>query len=60
MNKVKDGEGGEVRMLSSEYKSGRTLQGLGGITTILTFSLEDLDEEEEEKEVADSTQIIDG
>jgi protein pelota len=40
-------EGGEVRVLSSDHESGRRLEGLGGIAAILTFPLEDLDEEEE-------------
>jgi len=57
---VKDGEGGEVRVLSSEHESGRRLEGLGGIAAILTFPLEDLDEDEEGEVVADGTQDIDG
>jgi len=39
-------EGGEVRVLSSDHESGKRLEGLGGIAAILTFPLEDLDEEE--------------
>jgi len=60
VDKVKDGEGGEVRVLSSEHESGRRLEGLGGIAAILTFPLEDLDEDEEGEAVADGTQDIDG
>ncbi|MCJ1246868.1 Translation factor pelota [Trapelia coarctata] len=59
VEKVKDGEGGEVRVLSSEHESGRRLEGLGGIAAILTFPLEDLDEDEEQA-VADGTQDTDG
>ena len=37
-------QGGEVRVLSSMHESGKRLEGLGGITAILTYPLEDLDE----------------
>lgn len=47
VDKVRDVEGGEVRTLSSEHESGKRLDGLGGIAAILTFPLDDLDEEEE-------------
>ncbi|MCJ1411512.1 Translation factor pelota [Ptychographa xylographoides] len=50
VDKVKDDEGGEVRVLSSEHESGKRLEGLGGIAAILTFPLEDLDEGEGEGE----------
>ncbi|KFY31097.1 hypothetical protein V493_01409 [Pseudogymnoascus sp. VKM F-4281 (FW-2241)] len=42
-------EGGEVRVLSSDHESGKRLEGLGGVAAILTFPLEDLDEEEGEE-----------
>ena len=45
-DKVRDVEGGEVRTLSSEHESGKRLYGLGGIAAILTFPLDDLDDEE--------------
>ncbi|KAL9033191.1 MAG: hypothetical protein Q9214_007631, partial [Letrouitia sp. 1 TL-2023] len=48
VDKVRDVEGGEVRVLSSEHESGKRLDGLGSIAAILTFPLEDLDSEEEE------------
>jgi protein pelota len=48
VDKVKDEEGGEVRVLSSEHESGKRLEGLGGIAAILTFPLDDLDEDDEE------------
>lgn len=41
---VKD-QGGEVRVLSSMHESGKKLEGLGGIAAILTYPIEDLDEE---------------
>lgn len=48
VDRVKEKEGGEVRILSSEHESGKRLEGLGGIAAILTFPLYDLDESEEE------------
>lgn len=53
VDRVRDVEGGEVRVLSSEHESGKRLDGLGGIAAILTFPLEDLDEEEEQEDEAD-------
>ena len=53
VDKVKDVEGGEVRVLSSEHESGRRLEGLGGIAAILTFPVFDLDEDEEEEDEDD-------
>ncbi|KAF7862003.1 hypothetical protein EAF04_007883 [Stromatinia cepivora] len=50
VDKVKE-EGGEARILSSDHESGKRLAGLGGIAAILTYPLEDLDEEsDDEKE----------
>ena len=46
VDRVKE-EGGEARVLSSDHESGKRLEGLGGIAAILTFPLEDLDEEDE-------------
>ncbi|CZR51921.1 related to cell-cycle protein PELOTA [Phialocephala subalpina] len=47
VDKVKE-EGGEARILSADHESGKRLEGLGGIAAILTFPLEDLDEDDEE------------
>ncbi|KAF2465260.1 uncharacterized protein BDR25DRAFT_239850 [Lindgomyces ingoldianus] len=47
VDRVREVEGGEVRVLSSLHESGKRLEGLGNIAAILTFPLEDLDEEEE-------------
>lgn len=57
VDRVRDVEGGEVRVLSSEHESGKRLEGLGGIAAILTFPLEDLDEdlEDEGQEPFDAT-----
>ncbi|KAA6416312.1 MAG: mRNA surveillance pelota [Lasallia pustulata] len=49
VDKVRDVEGGEVRVLSSEHESGKRLEGLGGIAAILTFPLDDLDDEQDEE-----------
>ncbi|CAD6449187.1 64127e8e-ef34-4523-8e06-7b9187b6d0c8 [Sclerotinia trifoliorum] len=52
VDKVKE-EGGEARILSSDHESGKRLAGLGGIAAILTYPLEDLDEESEGEEEDD-------
>ena len=54
VDRVRDVEGGEVRVLSSEHESGRRLEGLGGIAAILTFPIEDLDEDLEDEETESS------
>ena len=52
VDRIRDTEGGEVRVLSGTHESGRQLEGLGGIAAILTFPLEYLaGEDEEEDEV---------
>ncbi|OJD27470.1 mRNA surveillance protein pelota [Blastomyces percursus] len=48
VDKVRDIEGGEVRVLSSDHESGRRLDGLGGIAALLTFPIVEEDEDEEE------------
>ncbi|EOA86676.1 Translation factor pelota [Exserohilum turcicum] len=45
VDQVRDVEGGEVRVLSSLHESGKRLEGLGNIAAILTYPLEDLDDE---------------
>jgi protein pelota len=52
VDRVREVEGGEVRVLSSLHESGQRLEALGNVAAILTFPLEDLDEEEEEEAVA--------
>ena len=47
VDRVRDVERGEVRVLSSEHESGKRLEKIGGIAAILTFPLVDLDEEVE-------------
>lgn len=41
-------QGGEARILSSDHESGKRLEGFGGIAAILTFPLEDLDDEDDD------------
>ena len=48
VDRVRDVEGGEVRVLSSEHESGKKLDGLGGVAAVLTFPLDDLDAESED------------
>ncbi|KAK3725866.1 Translation factor pelota [Vermiconidia calcicola] len=44
VDEVKD-QGGEVRVLSSMHESGKRLEGLGDIAAILTYPIENVDEE---------------
>ncbi|KAB8360604.1 hypothetical protein FH972_024342 [Carpinus fangiana] len=46
VEQVQKVEGGEVRVLSSAHESGKRLEGLGGIGAILTYPLQDLDEDD--------------
>lgn len=41
VDRVRDVEGGEVRVLSSDHESGKRLDGLGGIAALLTFPIID-------------------
>lgn len=49
VDRVRDVEGGEVRILSSDHESGKRLEGLGGIAALLTFPVveEEWDSDEE-------------
>lgn len=51
VDRVREVEGGEVRVLSGDHESGKRLEGLGGIAAILTFPIIDIDDDEEEAEV---------
>jgi protein pelota len=46
-------DGGETRVLSSQHESGKRLEGLGGIAAILTFPIDDLDENDSGDENVD-------
>ena len=50
VDRVRDQEGGEVRVLSSAHDSGRRLEELGGVAAILTFPIEEMEEDEDEEE----------
>ncbi|RHZ68117.1 putative translation factor pelota [Aspergillus thermomutatus] len=49
VDRVRDVEGGEVRVLSSDHESGRRLDGLGGVAALCTFPVieEDFESDEE-------------
>ncbi|RAL00631.1 putative translation factor pelota [Aspergillus ibericus CBS 121593] len=49
VDRVRDIEGGEVRVLSSDHESGRRLDGLGGVAALLTFPIVDDDIEEDDQ-----------
>jgi len=48
VDRVRDIEGGEVRVLSSDHESGTRLDGLGGIAALCTFPIPDEDFSDEE------------
>jgi len=48
VDRVREVEGGEVRVLSSLHESGKRLEGLGGVAAILTYPLENLDEDDQD------------
>ncbi|CAI6334551.1 unnamed protein product [Periconia digitata] len=50
VERVKEVEGGEVRVLSSLHESGKRLEALGNVAAILTYPVEDLDESDDEGE----------
>ncbi|KZZ88613.1 Translation release factor pelota-like protein [Ascosphaera apis ARSEF 7405] len=50
VDRVRDVEKGEVRILSSDHESGKRLEGLGGIAALLTYPLPELDEGESDEE----------
>ncbi|KAM4062675.1 eRF1 domain 1 domain-containing protein [Hirsutella rhossiliensis] len=51
VDKVK-GDGGEVRILSSDHESGQRLQMMGDIAAMLNYPILDLDEDEDEAQAA--------
>jgi protein pelota len=48
VDRVREVEGGEVRVLSEAHESGKRLETLGGVAAVLTFPLFDLDEDDGE------------
>lgn len=61
VDRVRDVEGGEVRVLSSDHESGKRLDGLGGVAALLTFPIaeEELVSDEDET-VADGMVTTNG
>lgn len=53
VDRVREVEGGEVRVLSSLHESGKRLEGLGNVAAILTYPLEDLDEDDGGMQIGD-------
>ncbi|EEH34735.1 translation factor pelota [Paracoccidioides lutzii Pb01] len=47
VDRVRDVDGGEVRVLSSDHESGRRLDGLGGVAALLTFPIHEDDQDDE-------------
>ncbi|BDD59883.1 hypothetical protein MPDQ_006826 [Monascus purpureus] len=50
VDRVRDVEGGDVRILSSDHESGKRLDGLGGIAALLTFPIVEEDFESDEED----------
>lgn len=48
VDRVREQEGGEVRVLSEEHESGRRLEALGGVAALLTYPIFDADESEDD------------
>lgn len=58
VDRVKDTEGGDVKVVSSMHESGQRLQGIGGVAALLTFPMFDEDDEDQQ---ADAVRLdIDG
>jgi protein pelota len=49
VDRVREVEGGEVRVLSEAHESGKRLETLGGVAAVLTFPLFDLDDDDGEE-----------
>ena len=60
VDRVRDTEGGEVRVLSGTHESGKALEGLGGVAAILTFPLDDLDSDDEKEDEPDTEDAEEG
>jgi protein pelota len=51
VDRVRDVEGGEVRVLSEAHESGKRLEALGGIAALLSYPIYDLEDDEEGEDV---------
>lgn len=56
VDRVRDVEGGEVRVLSSDHESGKRLEGLGGVAALLTFPVQDEDDDDDDDDDDDEDQ----
>jgi protein pelota len=52
VDRVREVEGGEVRVLSSDHESGKRLDGLGGVAALLTFPVAEEDFDSEDEDIA--------
>ena len=50
VDSVREDWGGEVRILSSDHESGRRLEAMSGVAAILTYPIEDLDDDDDSDE----------
>ncbi|KAI1609107.1 translation factor pelota [Exophiala viscosa] len=50
VDRVREVEGGEVRVLSGDHESGKRLEGLGGIAAILTFPIDEMESDSEDSD----------
>ena len=57
VDRVREVEGGEVRVLSEAHESGKRLEALGGIAALLSYPIYDLDEDEEEAEAEEREEV---
>jgi protein pelota len=58
VDKVREKEGGEVRVLSEVHESGKRLEALGGLAAILTFPIYDFDDDDEEEEEEEEDETV--
>ncbi|OJJ51316.1 hypothetical protein ASPZODRAFT_127375 [Penicilliopsis zonata CBS 506.65] len=58
VDRVRDIEGGEVRILSSDHESGKRLDGLGGIAALTTFPLPDDEDFDSDEDNTDSPPVV--
>jgi protein pelota len=50
VDQVRDVEGGEARVLSSDHESGKRLEGIGGVAVLTTYPIEEMEDGKEEEE----------
>jgi protein pelota len=62
VDRVRDVEGGDARILSSDHESGKRLDGLGGVAALLTFPIteEDFGSDVDDELTADGMVVTNG